>query len=338
MAEVYTVIVVASDSGVPPRSSSGTFTVDVAAPNFDDPQFDDDDLDDLMFSITENDPSVSFSFEVTDTDDGLEGEVLFELLPSQYSDNFTITQSPRDSSNRTMGTISYTGGPGFDREVVRNFTLLVRATDQGNVLFRRSTDAELFVSIEDVNDNRPEFVGAPLSARISENAAVGTSVTTVTAVDPDEGTNAAITYSLGLVGSNFRIDENSGEISVDDSLMELVHTPITLPVVASDGLFTTTENIIITIIDENDNTPQFTPAIPPTLSIPEDTEVGATLLNISVTDEDTGPNGEATLFIGQEGSTFTHSSPEINEFSIILNEELDAEVSETSKTTSSVPN
>ncbi len=329
LAQVYNIMVVATDGGGPALSSTGTITVDVAPPNFRSPQF----QADLSVTVVENDNStsdVAFQFNIMDGDAGDEGAIQLVFLPSLYSNNFTATQSAPTADGTTVVRVFYTGGPGFDREALRNFTLPVRATDQGNPLFRRSTDAELFVSVEDVNDNPPVFVGAPYSEMVSENAAIGVVVATVAAVDDDEGRNAEITYSLDYAGAEFRINETTGDILVDGSLLGFVQQPITIPLSASDGMFMTTTNITISVIDVNDNSPQFTPPPPETLTIPEDTEVLITLLNISVSDADVGLNGAVVFSIEQDGSVLSQGSYQAaNEFFIALNEPLDAEVRST---------
>lgn len=324
IAQTYTIEVVAEDRGTPPLSSTGTIIVNVAPPNFFSPAF----PPDLMGLINENDSpmGVLFSFVVTDDDTGSEGEVSVVLLPRDFSSNFTISNSPVTGGTRV--DISYLGGPGFDRELINNFTLYLLATDQGNQLFRKSMMGTFLVEVVDANDNPPVYVGAPYSTMVSEGAQVGLVIATVRATDADEGTNAAIGYSLNFNGREFVIDSESGNISVDGPLLVSDRDFFQIQIAASDGVFTVNTYINITITEVNDNAPQFNPLPPPTVTFPENTPVGTTLLNVSVSDADTGISGEAMLSLLQTEDIFGSGMYSTNEFYIYLQRIVDFEVSQ----------
>lgn len=328
LAQVYNIIVIARDNGNPSLTGTGTIIVDVAPPNFHDPLF----QDSLTFTIEENSsPAESFplfQFLVTDDDDGREGQVQLTLLPSPYSNNFSLSSSLFQNGT-ALGTVFYRGGPsGFDREQLNNFTLPVRATDQGNPRFRRNQTATLFVNVGDVNDNTPVFVGAPYTAVVSENAPDGTSIARAEAVDADEGTNAVVEYSLNYDGGIFRIDSISGNISFYGSEVTNQQRSYSIVIEATDGELSSMTHINVTVLDENDNAPQFSPLLPLTMLLPENTEIQTFLLNISVSDDDIGVNGEVVLSIEQDGLTFDYRAyPQPNEFFIFLNQQVDSEVS-----------
>ena len=324
----YAVEVIAADNGmVPgPLSTTGTVTVQVAPANSYDPMF----PDNLTFVIEENSSPMGalYEFTVTDGDDGMEGMVQIVLVPSEYSSDFTI-----QSVNGTLGRIFYSG-PGFDREMISNFTLTVQATDQGIPAFRRTSVATVGVTIGDVNDNPPMFVGAPYAVSVSENTAEDTSIAKAMTTDADIG---PITYTLlEYGGTEFRIDENTGDILVNGSLSLSMSSRMQhfyrIDINASDGVFTVSTYINITVTEVNDNAPMFSEFSPPLMqagiSLSEDTVVGAVILNISVTDLDTGLSGNGVLSIQQDGNTFRSGSYESNVFYLSLNEELDFEVSD----------
>ena len=52
------------------------------------------------------------------------------------------------------------------------------------------------VTLIDINDNVPVFTSASQSTTIPENAEVGRIVLVASAVDADDGTNAALTYAI----------------------------------------------------------------------------------------------------------------------------------------------
>lgn len=54
---------------------------------------------------------------------------------------------------------------------------------------------QLVVNLTDVNDNAPRFSSLQ-SLSIEENRVVGSTITIVIATDADQGTNAALSYSI----------------------------------------------------------------------------------------------------------------------------------------------
>lgn len=76
---------------------------------------------------------------------------------------------------------------------------LVYTVKQKFIAFYLFLAAKLTVNVLDVNDNTPRFrpFGVTVfSQRIIEGATPGTTLLSVSAVDPDKGPNGLITYSL----------------------------------------------------------------------------------------------------------------------------------------------
>ena len=72
------------------------------------------------------------------------------------------------------------------------------------------TTLEVFVT--DVNDNAPQFSRQSYQVSLPENTPPWKSVLTVLASDADDGTNAAVTYSMGASSlPSFFIDPLNGE-------------------------------------------------------------------------------------------------------------------------------
>jgi hypothetical protein len=61
---------------------------------------------------------------------------------------------------------------------------------------RQQDLCRVLVRVLDHNDHAPLFLQASYSASVDEDAPLGTSVLTVTAVDRDHGANGAVTYSM----------------------------------------------------------------------------------------------------------------------------------------------
>ena len=95
-------------------------------------------------SVEENTPpgTVVFQVRATDADHGNNSIITYSLLPSEYSEKFSIGAS--------SGNITVIGN--LDRENRSQITLRINATDR---MF--TVTSELFVIITDVNDNKPIF-------------------------------------------------------------------------------------------------------------------------------------------------------------------------------------
>lgn len=55
---------------------------------------------------------------------------------------------------------------------------------------------QVLVTVLDVNDYRPRFTKRVYNTSVFENEPSGTSVITISAIDLDEGENAALIYSI----------------------------------------------------------------------------------------------------------------------------------------------
>ena len=86
--------------------------------------------------------TVVFQVRATDADYGNNSIITYSLLPSEYSEKFSIGAS---SGNITVIR-------NLDRENRSQITLRINATDQ-----TFTVTSELFVIITDVNDNKPVF-------------------------------------------------------------------------------------------------------------------------------------------------------------------------------------
>ena len=71
----------------------------------------------------------------------------------------------------------------LDRESHAQFILTVTATDGGGL----SCQAEVYVTLTDVNDNEPSFTQTQFTVSIPENAEINTLLTKVSASDEDLG-------------------------------------------------------------------------------------------------------------------------------------------------------
>lgn len=148
------------------------------------------------------------------------------------------------------------------------------------------------VVVEDVNDNAPEFEQARYETSIMENNNPGVFLCKVAATDADSGEFGKVRYSL-LKAGPFRINEESGVITVFESLDREQEETHSLTVRAWDGGIPPKEDVVmlyVTILDMNDNSPTFpTPHFSffVSESIPQLSKIG----NVPVSDADKGDNG-----------------------------------------------
>ncbi|XP_051869367.1 protocadherin gamma-A11-like isoform X19 [Pristis pectinata] len=184
-----------------------------------------------------------------------------------------------------------------DREHQSTLQLLLTALDGG--IPERSGTAQIIIRILDANDNVPTFSQALYRVRLLENVPLGTLVIKVNATDLDEGSNGEIVYSFGSHASAkarelFSVDPNTGEIRVTGPLDFETGTELEISVQAKDRGFLSVPvhcDILVEIVDVNDNAPEVA-VTSLSSSVAEDVPPGTVVALISVTDSDTGGNGE----------------------------------------------
>ncbi|XP_072486664.1 protocadherin gamma-A4 isoform X14 [Notamacropus eugenii] len=160
------------------------------------------------------------------------------------------------------------------------------------------------VEIIDVNDNIPSFGTEEREIKISESAVPGTRYPLPEAFDLDVGVNSVQKYKLSsnhhfsLHVQNGRDDAKYPELVLErvlDREEEPVHH---LTLTASDGgnpAGSATVLILVTVLDANDNAPEFTQS-QYSVSVPENVPVKTILLRVNATDRDEGMNGDVSYY------------------------------------------
>uniref|UniRef100_A0A8C6RAG8 Protocadherin alpha 6 n=1 Tax=Nannospalax galili TaxID=1026970 RepID=A0A8C6RAG8_NANGA len=269
-------------------------------------------------------PDSLFPLEgASDADAGLNSILTYKLSSSEY---FGLEVKTNSDGNKQIGLLLR---KSLDREDAPEHNLLLMATDGGKPELTGSV--QLLVTVLDVNDNAPSFQQSEYEVRILENSDNGTTVIRLNASDRDEGTNAAISYSFNslvpsLVLDQFSIDANTGEIVIRGNLDFEQANFYKIRVDATDkghppmaGHCT----VLVKVLDENDNTPQIALT---SLSLPvlEDAALGTVIALISVSDLDSGANGQVTCFLTPH-VPFKLVSTFKNYYSLVLDSALDRE-------------
>ncbi|XP_049983899.1 protocadherin alpha-8 isoform X4 [Alexandromys fortis] len=259
----------------------------------------------------------------SDADIGANSMLTYRLDSNDY---FTLTVSSKNEENKQVELVLK---KSLDREDVPEHKLLLTATDGGKPELTGSV--QLLVTVLDVNDNAPTFQQSEYEVRILENSHNGTTVIRLNASDRDEGTNSAISYSFNrlvppMVLEQFSIDTDTGEIIIQGNLDFEQVDVYKIRVDATDkghppmaGHCT----VLVKVLDENDNVPQITLT---SLSLPvrEDAALGTVIALISVSDLDSGANGQVTCSLTAH-VPFKLVSTFKNYYSLVLDSALDRE-------------
>eukprot|EP00057_Strongylocentrotus_purpuratus_P019501 XP_011673975.1 PREDICTED: cadherin-23 [Strongylocentrotus purpuratus] len=186
----------------------------------------------------------------------------------------------------------------IDKELNDSLTITFCAKDGGDPPLNTTVTRQIFIT--DVNDNTPVFnVSLPNEASILEDTTNGTLVLTVyaTDADPDFG-DLTYTISAGVGLEDFVINPENGDITVQNELDREEQALYTLTVVASDGIRQDNLEVTITILDVNDNHPEFTESFPESTTISETAEPGSSVAAIvAVDDDEPGTNNSAVRYI-----------------------------------------
>ncbi|XP_044133380.1 cadherin EGF LAG seven-pass G-type receptor 3-like [Bufo gargarizans] len=282
----YTLRVRAQDSGRPPLSNNtGMISVQVLDINDHAPIF---VSTPFQVNVLENVPlghSV-IHIQAVDADYGENARMEYKLLGVSSTTPFVI--------NSATGWITVSGQ--LDRETEERYLFGVEARDHGNPPL--SASASVTITILDVNDNRPEFTQREYFIRLNEDASVGTSVLSVTAIDRD--VNSIISYQItgGNTRNRFAISTQGGAglITLSLPLDYKQERRYILTVTASDRILHDNCYVHINITDANTHRPVFQSAHY-TIDINEDRPIGSTVVIISAADDDVGENARITYFL-----------------------------------------
>ncbi|KAG5830383.1 hypothetical protein ANANG_G00310000 [Anguilla anguilla] len=221
--------------------------------------------------------------QAVDSDSGDNARLAYRLVGTAPGFPFAI-------DNRT-GWIA--AAAELDRETTESYAFGVEARDHG--VPPMTSSASVSVTVLDVNDNVPAFTQRAYELRVSEDAAVGSSVLAVTAVDRDA--NSAVTYQIasGNTRNRFAIASQSagGLITLALPLDYKQERQYVLTVTASDGLRYDTAQVCVNVTDANTHRPVFQNANYQA-TIGEDRPAGSTVVTIVATDEDAGENARVT--------------------------------------------
>ncbi|XP_071089001.1 protocadherin Fat 4-like [Haliotis cracherodii] len=297
--DLFHLIVQAKDKGTPSLTTTATVTIHILDENDNPPKF----TRRYSLSVPENVPLNCFIVQMTtsDKDIGNNAKSTFWLQNDQDKLNFAI-----DSISGNISTVAL-----LDAETVDRYYPRVIAKDANF-----QVETQVFIKVQDVNDNAPVFREDTLSFDFQERQAANAVVGRLRAMDADlEQPNNQYIFSLKRPSDVFEINAETGDITALQTLYYR-HVPdhplsvnrYTLDVVVSDlgtPSLSSENMVIITVIDANNHPPQFVQSSYFS-AVPENRATGDLVITILAVDEnDYGINAEVFYAVaGGNGSQF----------------------------------
>ncbi|XP_028909148.1 protocadherin alpha-6 isoform X9 [Ornithorhynchus anatinus] len=258
-----------------------------------------------------------------DADIGVNSILSYSLSPNEL---FTLDLQTNNEQSKSLCLVLK---KLLDREETPEHHLLLTATDGGKP--ELTGTVQLVIVVLDVNDNAPKFGQSIYKVRLVENAALGSLVIKLNATDADEGESGDMAYTFrrpvpSKIGAIFSMGENTGEIKVKGELDFEENKQLEIQVEATDngnppmvGHCT----VLVEVLDTNDNAPEIAVT---SLSLPvrEDAPPGTVIALISVSDRDSGANGQVTCTLDPPGP-FGLVSTFKNYYSLVLQGPVDRE-------------
>ncbi|XP_067132550.1 cadherin-related tumor suppressor-like isoform X1 [Centruroides vittatus] len=280
MRDYYEFVVIVKDHGIPPRSSQVSVVLSIEDDNDNPPKFKNSSL---IYYVKENLPpdTVIGRLIAYDLDIEEHGDLIYSISTNQ--NDFVI--DPKTGLLRTSKS--------FDREEMiestgHDFILMeVVVQDKGNL----KDVAKVCVYITDVNDNAPIFARNPYRIQLSETTPQGTQIIKINALDADEYNNGEVTYSIlnTIPQTKFSIDQHSGQIILNEELDREMENFYSLTILAidngTDHRYTSTGTVSISVLDENDNYPEFINNTKE-VTVREDMSVGSIIATFLAVDKD----------------------------------------------------
>lgn len=291
--------VVATDSGRPQLSSSTTVRLELKSKSKANPHF------------------IQNQYRLSVNEDAPTGTVITNLIPKAIADQPDVSSSIAfeiiDGNEDGAFEISYPSGAillvkPLDREKIDYYELRLVVTEPGARMMYKGMNMtsaiRVTITVEDANDNAPEFQPGPYEVSISESAAIKYSIAMISAVDADlvNSPNSEVVYQIisGNDGGMFSIDLITGLLYINNNLdYDRGQIQYNLVIRACDSYVVPKCSIhpfIINLTDENDNEPQF--PVPEYLEfVGENEPVGISIFTARATDMDRGMYGNVNYSI-----------------------------------------
>uniref|UniRef100_H2ZGK9 Uncharacterized protein n=1 Tax=Ciona savignyi TaxID=51511 RepID=H2ZGK9_CIOSA len=222
-----------------------------------------------------------YEAEVMESSTEIAPVVVVSVVGMVLEDNIRfniLNPTPHFIIGVTSGIIETTG-VAVDREATPSYEILVEAIDvniqQSGSKTPRRGRCIVHVTINDCNDNDPQFVGIPYYASVQIDAPPQTAVKQIRAVDLDIGLNGEVRYSLsGRYSELFSVHPTSGNVTVKRTPADVLgsnNVNFNISVTATDmGTPSRIGKSLLHLSLVNRATPVFTQSFYDAIMVPED--------------------------------------------------------------------
>ncbi|XP_058857036.1 protocadherin-19-like isoform X4 [Acipenser ruthenus] len=304
--QVYEIDVQAKDLGPNSIPAHCKVTVKVQDANDNVPVINLLSVNSEMVEVSENAPLgyVIALVRVSDRDSGSNGRVQCRLLGNVPF---------RLQEYESFSTILVDGR--LDREQKDTYNLTILAKDNGIPSLQNTKS--FIVKVTDENDNHPHFSKPYYQVIVQENNTPGAYLLSVSARDPDLGSNGSVSYQIlqsqvrDMAVFTYVSINPTGDIYALRSFNHEQTRSFEFKVLAKDGgnpSLTSNATVRVIVLDVNDNTPVIT--APPLVNgtaevyIPRNAGVGYLVTVVKADDYDEGENGRITYSISEGDRSF----------------------------------
>uniref|UniRef100_A0ACB8EBQ4 Protocadherin alpha-3 n=1 Tax=Sphaerodactylus townsendi TaxID=933632 RepID=A0ACB8EBQ4_9SAUR len=251
------------------------------------------------------------------------------LLTYKLSPNAHFTLAVTENYEHSASLFLVLKKP-LDREESTVHHLLLTATDGGQP--QLTGTVQLVIKVLDANDNPPAFNQSIYKVQLFENSDSGLLAISLNVTDLDEGANKEVSYISSSFSppngkEKFVLDQETGEIHVKGSIDFEDRNFYEIQVEAKDKGNPPLSGhckVLIEVLDVNDNAPEVTVSSL-SVPVPENSSPGTVVALISISDRDSGANGQVTCSLWPPGLPFKLTSTFKNYYSLVLAEPLDRE-------------
>ena len=196
----------------------------------------------------------------TDSDSISQPLLRYSLVDSLHPSSAGIFNVNSTDGLITVSTL------GVDREALPVHILTIAVTDGELMDF-----VTVNINIQDANDHPPQFIPSHVEVYIAENVPTGELIYTARAFDPDEGTNADMTYALATPGAPFTVNATTGEVMLTMPLDAETQLVYNITITASDPTFSSSPplTLCVNVLDVLDSSPVLVLSDSPTATIRE---------------------------------------------------------------------
>ncbi|KAK1169607.1 hypothetical protein AOXY_G8441 [Acipenser oxyrinchus oxyrinchus] len=288
----YNLSIVASDRGVPQRSSSVPAVITITDSNDNPPSFGRTEYN-VVLSEGAAAGTELLRLSAYDPDSAPNAVIRYVISSGDEAELF--------------GMDEWTGAlkllRPLDREAKASHMVIVQASDgQGQFAL-----APVSVEVKDINDNKPYFPLETLTASIRENQPTDSLVTVLHAIDFDTGVYGQVRYYMvdqtGQGKDSFSVNQASGEVRAKLTFdFEKANTFQFMALALDTGNYSATVTVQVLVTGEDEYDPVFVSQAY-LFEVPEGATKGQSIGQVSAKDEDAGADG-IVLYTFANGSPY----------------------------------